>query len=132
MYLWVDEMLPSGVYPQLLRYFIAGALNTLLAYSIYALAIFIGFHYSAAVFLGGVVPIYTSYQSQRRYVFLSEASNRLPRFMAAFVVVYFVNVGILKALLASGLAGGEYLSGALAMVPSVMLSFFLNRHLVFR
>lgn len=132
MYSWVDELPLIQAYPQLLRYFIAGALNTLFAYSIYALAIFIGLHYSVAVFFGGVVPVFTGYHAQRRYVFMCETGNHLPRFLAVFVVVYIVNVLILKILLARGLSGDEYLSGALAMIPSVLLGFALNKYLVFR
>lgn len=125
-------MLPREAYPQLLRYFIAGVLNTVFAYIVYATAIFGGLHYAVAVFLGGVLPIFTGYHLQRRYVFMYAGGNRLARFFVSFVIVYLVNVAILKALLVIGLTGGLYLSGAVAMVPSVTLSFLLNRYLVFQ
>lgn len=121
-----------AIYPQLLRYLIAGVLNTLLAYSLFAVAIYMGLHYALAVLLGGVLPLLTGYHAQRRYVFMCRSRNRLPRFLAAFLLVYLVNVGILKMLLASDLTGNAYASGAVALVPSVLLSFLLNKYLVFR
>lgn len=120
------------IYPQLLRYFIAGVLNTLLAYTLFAVAIYVGLHYALAVLLGGALPLLTGYHAQRRYVFMCSSRNRLPRFLAAFALVYLVNVGILKGLLGSGLAGDAYVSGAMALVPSMLLSFLLNKYIVFR
>lgn len=117
---------------QFLRYLLAGALNTLLAYSFFALAIYLGLHYAMAVFLGGALPVLTGYHAQRRYVFMSGSGKRLPQFVVAFLVTYLLNVGILKLLLASGLTGGAYLSGAVALVPSVLCSFLLNKYWVFR
>lgn len=117
---------------QILRYVVTGGLNTVFAYAIYAFAIYAGLHYTVAVFLGGVIPLLTGYTLQRRFVFFFRGGNRLARYVAVFILVYFANTGIITLLLASGISGNTYISGAIALSVCTLLSFSLNKSFVFR
>lgn len=117
---------------QIVRYVVIGGLNTLFAYLIYALAIYAGLHYALAVFLGGVIPLLTGYALQRRFVFSFHGGNRLARYIAVFILVYFANTGIITLLLDSGITGSAYLGGAIALSICTLLNFALNKSFVFR
>lgn len=97
----------------------------------FALFVYLGLHYALATLIAGVLSVLTGYQANRHYVFSFKGKNRLPRFAFVFLIIYWINVGIQKLLLESGLLTNVYLSGALAVPVCALLSFCLNRNFVF-
>lgn len=117
---------------QLFGFAIVGLINTVWAYAMFALFVYLGFHYALATLIAGTLSVMTGYQAHRHYVFSFKGKNRLPRFVFVFLTIYWINVSIQKVLLESGLLSNIYLVGALAIPVCALLSFWLNRSFVFR
>ncbi|MDA8130603.1 MAG: GtrA family protein [Elusimicrobia bacterium] len=113
-----------------LRFLLVGALNTAFGYSVFALFIYAGLHYSLAAFLGTAVGVMFNFKSTGRIVFGNRDDRRIFRFVAVYGVVYLVNVLALKLLAAAGM--NLYAAGAVLLLPLAALSFFLNKTLVFQ
>lgn len=117
---------------QLFSFVVVGLINTVWAYAMFALFVYLGFHYALATLISGVLSVLTGYQAHRHYVFSFKGKNRLPQFAFVFLIIYWINVGIQKLLLESGVLTNVYLSGALAVPVCALLSFWLNRNFIFR
>lgn len=121
--------LPLQVRKEFLRFLAVGALNALFGYGCFALLIFAGVHYTAAVLLATIAGALFNFKTTGRLVFGSSDNRRLFRFLAVYAVVYAVNVTLLKVLLLAGL--GPYVGGALLVLPVALLAFILMKRLVF-
>lgn len=118
---------------ELLRFVLAGLLNTALGYAVFlALHWGLGLDARAANAIGFGAGLLQSLLLNRWYVFHGARldGGAVLRFGLAFVVAYGLNFGVLSALLAHGIAG------ALAQVPAMVtytLSFYaINRRWVWR
>ena len=116
---------------QFIRFLIIGTLNTAFAYGLYALFIFVGCHYALAVFLSTVIGICFSFKTLGAFVFDNPDNRLIFKFFSVYVVCYFVNVGILKLLTGAGMQK-LYLAGLISSFLVAMVSFFLNKFVVFR
>lgn len=112
-----------------LKFLAVGVLNTLFGYSLYALLIFIGLEVSLAILLGTIVGVLFNFKTTGTLVFGSRDNRKLFRFVGVYTLLYFVNVAGVKTLMAAGL--NSYLAGAVLLAPMAILSFLLNRKLVF-
>ena len=122
----VDSLLTS----KFVRFLIIGGFNTLIAYGAYALFLFLGFAYALANFLSLLVGIAVAFKTQGTFVF-SNADNRLfLRFVVCWLIIYVINVGIIRQFLVWGL--DAYTAGALALPFIALISFTMQSRLVFR
>lgn len=115
---------------QFVRFGLVGVLNTAFGYGVYALLILIGLAPWLALFLATVAGVLFNYRTTGRLVFQNRAGSLLPRYLAVYAGVYFVNALLLHAVMAAGagpLAGQVWCQ--LVIVP---LSFFLFRAVVFK
>ncbi len=115
---------------RLLKFFLVGGLNTLFGYSVYSLFIYIGLHYSIASLLSTVLGVLFNFKTTGMLVFKSRDNRLIFKFVGVYVVVYVVNVGLLKALHSFGV--DLYLSGAILVLPLAMLSYVLLKKFVFK
>ncbi|GMU46712.1 MAG: hypothetical protein AMXMBFR26_14940 [Porticoccaceae bacterium] len=113
----------------LTRFGIAGAINTSMAYLVFALLVFLGIHYTVATFLGGIAGLVVGYYTTGGFVFRYRGETRWLRFISVFIVIYLLNISVQK-LLRPHL--DPYLSGACGALVSMLMSFMLNRSFVFR
>ena len=65
-----------------------------------------------------------------RLVFGGAPLSQLGRFVAVYMVVYLLNVGLVALLLRAGL--NVYLANALVILPLALLAFVLQRQFVFQ
>ncbi|MGB8931651.1 MAG: GtrA family protein [Anaeromyxobacteraceae bacterium] len=121
---------PPGGRRQFAAYLAVGVLNTAVGYSIFALLVFLGLHYTLAVLLSTVLGVAFNFQTIGRLVFGSNDPSLVFRFVGVYAVTYGLNVAGLRALQASHL--GPYVAGALLLAPMAVVSFFLHRGFVFR
>jgi putative flippase GtrA len=115
---------------QLGRFLIVGLGNTVFSYAVYALGLFMGLPYWLASLVALVIGIAVGFVMQGRLVFRSSLEGRLPVFVAVWAALYGVNILVIRLLTNLGI--DAYLAGAMATVPTVALSFALNRLVVFR
>ena len=115
---------------QLVRFLIVGVGNTIFSYAVYALGLFMGLPYWLASLVALVIGIAVGFVTQGRLVFRSSLEGRLPIFVTVWAALYGVNILVIRLLTDLGI--DAYLAGAIATLPTVALSFALNRLVVFR
>jgi hypothetical protein len=66
---------------------------------------------------------------QGRYVFDNTSRGLFPRYVLLWVLIYFCNIALIKWFLLCGM--NAYVAGALALAPIVLLSYALQKYLIF-
>lgn len=115
---------------QVARFVLVGVLNTAFSFSIYGLLVWLGLHYSIANLVATVAGIVFSFRTQGALVFGNRDWRLFRRFVPVWAVIYGVNVGLIALFISAGL--NAYSAGAAALPPTVVMSFLLQKHLVFR
>jgi putative flippase GtrA len=115
---------------QFVRFVLVGVLNTAFGYGVYAAMLYLGFSYPIASLTSLLLGILFSFQTQGRLVFGDPRQRLLPRFALAWAVIYALNLGLIASFVRFGL--DAYTAGALALVPTVVLSYLVQKFIVFR
>ena len=112
------------------RFLFVGLINTAFSYGLYSALLYFGAHYAAASLLALIGGILFSFRTQGKYVFGNTEVRLLGRFVVCWGIIYVFNIALIRAMLAIGF--NAYLSGLLAIAPITVLSYMLQRALVFR
>lgn len=115
---------------QFVRFAVVGGFNTATSFGVYALGIYVGLTYYAASLVALIFGICLSFFVQGRFVFQSKLRGRFPSFLAMWFVLYLLNIGIIRLLVTYDMS--YYLAGLLAALPVVLISFILQKFVVFR
>ncbi|MBT5399275.1 GtrA family protein [bacterium] len=115
---------------EFIKFIFIGILNTIVGYSLYVLFIYLGFDYKIAAFLAMVLGVLFNFQTIGRLVFDKYNNRLLFKFISVYVVIYFVGVVIIKIGKSYGL--DDYLAGFIAVFPSAIISFLLNKFYVYK
>jgi putative flippase GtrA len=107
-----------------------GGATTALSYVLYAFLLFLGLTYIVASMAALVAGILFSFKTQGRFVFGNRDNRLLGRFIICWVLIYFANVTFIGQMIALGMNG--YVSGALAVPANIVLSYLVQRFIVFR
>ena len=116
---------------QIIRFLIIGGVNTVFAYVIYALAIFIGLHYTLAALAQTVLGTLFSFKTMGCLVFDNPDNKLIFKFIAVYILCYFLNIGFLRILTQVGLSN-LYIAGLISCSLVALISFCLNKWVVFR
>lgn len=114
---------------QLLRFLIIGLGNTAFGYTLYLLGLWLGVPYLGALIISTIFGAIFNFFTTGRIVFGSRASERIFRFLASYCVTLSLNLAFLRWLVEAGVA--KTYAQAILLPIVVMLSFLLNKHLVF-
>lgn len=125
MSLNVQEMIQN----RFLRFLVVGGINTLFGYSVYALLLFLQFHYSLAAVVATILGILFNFKTTGRIVFNSRDNRLLFKFIGVYAVVCLVNILALKVF--DVFQVDLYLAGFIMIFPMAILGFFLNKMFVF-
>ncbi|MDQ2820459.1 MAG: GtrA family protein [Pseudomonadota bacterium] len=112
-----------------LRFLITGGLNTGFSYGVYALLVYMGMNFALSNLCSLVLGILFSFRTQSALVFKNSGRGLFWRYVAVWVVLYFSNILMIAGLIRLG--GNAYSAGAIAIFPTAVLSFFLQKYLVF-
>ena len=112
-----------------IRYLLVGAVNTSINYGVYAALLYVGFGFRVASLLSLILGVCISFATQGAVVFRNVTMMAFVKFVAAWACLYFLNIGVIALLLRFSM--DEYLAGALALLPTVLTSYFVLKHLVF-
>lgn len=112
-----------------LKFVVAGAINTIVTYSLYVTLIYAGLHYNLALTLEYLVGIVFGYLMNRHWTFSSHEATRYSffKYSATYVLVYFINLILLNLLVGLGLLGpilGQLMALGIATVASFLLQNF--------
>lgn len=113
-----------------IRFLLIGGVNTAFSYCLYALFLFLGMNYAFSNLLALLVSILFSFRMQGKFVFGNTKKRLLGRFILVWIVIYFANIFLIRELIQWGL--NAYISGALAIIPIAVLSYFFQKFFVFR
>lgn len=112
-----------------IKFLLVGVLNTLFGYAVFALFVYLGFHYSLASLLSTILGVLFNFRTTGRLVFNNRNNSLLWRFAMVYTVVYGCNVGLLRVM--DGYSINMYVAGAVVVFPLALLSYFLNKRFVF-
>jgi putative flippase GtrA len=111
------------------RFLLVGGANTAITYGAYAIFLSLGLVYAVANLLALIVGIIVGFKTQGTFVF-QNADNRLfLRFVAFWVGMYLVNIGLMATFIGWGL--NPYAAGAVALPVIATLSFVIQNTLIF-
>lgn len=114
---------------QLVRFALVGGLNTLFSYAVYAVLLYLGLPFAVANFGAMALGILFSFRTQGALVFRNRDRKLLLRFACCWVLIYLFNIGLIAVLVRAGL--NAYTAGALALLPVTLLSYVVQKLLVF-
>lgn len=112
-----------------IRYFLAGVVNTVFGYLVFAFFIFIGWHYSIALLCATVAGILFNFKTYGALVFGKSDWRLIWRFLAVYGVLYGVNLFLV--FLALFFFRNVYVANAIAIIFIAGFGFFLNRRFVY-
>jgi putative flippase GtrA len=113
-----------------LRFVLIGCVNTAFSYCVFAALLFMGAGIEIGSLLTLIIGICFSFYTQGNIVFRYTSNAAFARFVAAWALIYVVNLAMIRSLVACGLS--SYLAVALAMGPTVVTSYFIQKLAVFR
>lgn len=112
-----------------LKFLFTGVLNTVFGYAIYFLGLTAGLLPEVALAIATVLGAVFNYFSTGRIVFAYNSLDRLPRFIAAYAVVYALNALLLRGLIT--LFGHPAIIQAMLLPLMAAASFVIFRQFVF-
>jgi putative flippase GtrA len=115
---------------QLVRFVLIGVLNTAFGFAIYAIATFGGLSPALALACSLVCGVVFNFFTTGRLVFGRRAASTFPKFVAAYIAVYVVNLVLLSWIISLGF--DQLVAQAIALPPTVAFTFVLMKFAVFR
>jgi len=113
-----------------ITFILTGILNTFVGYLFYSCALFFTGNKPVSLAVDYILSIFFNFKTYSALVFNSNDNGRIFRFVAVYVLVYFMNVGILSLLCRIFSINGYIGQGiSLMIVPFIM--FFLMDAFVF-
>lgn len=112
-----------------IKFLFVGGINTAFGYGIFALLLFLKFHYSAAALLSTVAGILFNFKTTGTIVFKNHDNSLIFRFFAAYGIIYGLNILGLK--LFDIIEFNLYGAGFILLLPMAIVSFILMKKFVF-
>ena len=123
---------------QFIKFGIVGASNTLIAYVIYSICVYLGIHYLLANALGFFISVLNAYYWSDRFVFKKgEGEARSAIWTLVKTYVAYGSTGLLLAsillyLYVDKLQISEYIAQLLVLVITIPLNFIINKFWSFK
>lgn len=113
-----------------LRFLVIGVANTFFSTALFMVLLRLGFGVVVGSALALAIGVLFSYQTQGGIVFGRKSKSAFLRFIIAWAIIYFVNLGGIRLFQYGGL--NTYWAGICATIPTTVLSYFVQKMLVFR
>lgn len=113
-----------------LRFLVVGGINTVFAYSVFALFILIGLHYVLASLLTLICAVLFNFKTTGTLVFKNRDKRLIFRFFGVYLIYYFMIIGLLRLFDMAGVT--PLVAGAIIVLPMAVVTFLLMRKLVFK
>lgn len=119
----------NGERKKLILFFLVGGINTLFGYSLYALLLYLQFHYAVASLMATIAGVLFNFKTTGVIVFKNNNNKLLFKFIAVYTVTYLLNIGFLKIF--SSFNTNMYFAGAILILPMALIAFILQKKFVF-
>jgi len=113
-----------------ITYILVGILNTAFGYSMFAMLIYLGFHYTLAVLIGTALGVLFNFKTIGNLVFKQNDNSLIFRFVTVYIITMTLNIGGLKIYKIYN--DNLYVAGFLMLIPTTVISFILHNKFVFR
>lgn len=128
----VDKVaLNIGMSKYFARFLVSGVINTAFGYSVFAFFIFLGCGDFTAPLFAEIAGVIFNFNTIGGMVFGDRSRKLFWRFCLVYGTIYIFQVTGLKIFAACGVEN-RYLSGFILLVPGALLSYNLNKKLVFK
>src|SRR5688572_30152142 len=121
--------LPADFRSKFIRFLVVGVVNTIVGYGIFAILILLDVPYPLAGLVSTVAGILFNFKSYGIFVFRSHDNRKIFRFFAVYLVCYLI--GLIPLAWADANGVSLLLVAALMLLPMAVISFVLNRTLVY-
>ena len=105
-------------------------MNTIFGYGIFALFLYLGFHYSICAILSTILGVIFSFKTQGILVFNNSSNKLIFKFVSVYVIMCLLNILLLKIV--EVLMMDLYLAGFCTICLIAIISFFVNKYWVFK
>ena len=112
-----------------LRFLVVGGINTGFGYGVYAGLVFVGVNFALSNLCSLILGILFSFRTQGALVFRNSERGLFFRYVAMWALLYLSNTTMIASLIKFG--ADAYSAGALAIIPTAAISFFLQKYFVF-
>ncbi|MBP3821511.1 GtrA family protein [bacterium] len=117
-------------YEKFVKFLLVGGLNTLFGYSIFALCIYINFHYTLAVLISTILGVIFNFKTIGNIVFKNNNNKLLWKFVCVYIITYLISVGFLKLCLICGFIN-MYINSIILIIPNSLITYTLMKKFVF-
>ena len=114
---------------QIIKFLLIGTINTVLGYCVFALLVWLGFHFSVANLMGLIFGVFVGYLGNAKLVFDNLTKIGLIKYLFLWVFLYVLHTGIIAVFVYNGV--NVYLSGIFALFLIVPVSYLLQKNYVF-
>ncbi len=111
------------------KFLIAGTINTIFFYALYAFLIFLAFPYYFAIIGANSIGIIFSFKNFGNNVFDSHDNQLLWRFAIAYL--FLISFYTLLVYLFRTISINDYAAGLFALIPHVPISYIVNKKFVY-
>lgn len=115
---------------EFIRFLFVGAVNTLFGYGVYYLARLISHSDAISLIFANVLGVLFNFNTLGKIVFKNHELKLIFRFFLVYAIIYVVNLSALKIMNYFGLE--SIIGQAFLVIPIALLSYILNKILVFR
>jgi putative flippase GtrA len=113
---------------ELIRYYMAGAVNAAFGYGLFAALVWAGMGMYLAQIIAHVLGVAFNYFTYSRHVFRSTPGAQV-RFVASYAVNYLISLGFLAA--GSLFIHSPYLAGLFSIIATSVVNYFVLKKFVF-
>jgi putative flippase GtrA len=126
----IVDIVFKGERKRFVLFLFVGGLNTLFGYSLYALLLYLHFHYALASLMATIGGVMFNFKTTGVIVFKNKNNGLLLKFIAVYSATYLLNISFLKIF--SSFNANMYFAGAVLIIPMAFLAFILQKKFVFR
>ncbi|EKD53782.1 MAG: GtrA family protein [uncultured bacterium] len=114
---------------EFITFLLVGILNTIVGYLFFVFFLFAGFHYTIAILFATCLGILFNFKTTGTLVFKNKNKRLLIHFIGIYILLYGWNVSLISLI--HKIIPNFYIAGAMTSFFMAIISFYLNKHLVF-
>ena len=127
---WVIGLAKKFWSVRFVRFLFVGGINTLFGYTVFSVFILLKIHYAIASLLSTIIGVLFNFFTTGKIVFKNNDPKLIFKFFGVYGIIYLINLLFLKIF--DTYHVNMLIAGAILVFPMAILSYFLNKALVFR
>lgn len=113
-----------------IKFILVGGVNTIFGYGIYWGLLQLGFYFTIAAFFSTLLGIIFNFFTIGRLVFQSKNNALFYKFVFVYGFLYLISIAGISFIHNFDIS--YEIAGAIMIIPSALISFLLNKNLVFK